>query len=63
MATALVRRAGMEINAKRVQRLWRPEGLKVPRRQRNRQRLGNSEGGPQRRPAARGWRRLGNRLT
>ena len=34
MATALLRRAGMEINVKRVQRLWRQEGLKVPRRQR-----------------------------
>ena len=48
MATALLRRAGMEINAKRVQRLWRQEGLKVPRRQRKRQRLGNSESGTQR---------------
>ena len=48
MATALLRRAGMEINAKRVQRLWRQEGLKVPRHQRKRQRLGSSEGGTQR---------------
>ena len=48
MATALLRRAGMEINAKRVQRLWRQEGLKVPRRQRKRQRLGSSESGTQR---------------
>jgi len=48
MATALLRRAGMEINAKRVQRLWRLEGLKVPRRQRKRQRLGSSESGTQR---------------
>ena len=48
MAAALLRRAGMEINAKRVQRLWRQEGLKVPWRQRKRQRLGNSEGGTQR---------------
>ena len=48
MATALLRRAGMEINAKRVERLWRQEGLKVPRRQRKRQRLGNSEGSTQR---------------
>jgi putative transposase len=48
MATALLRRAGMEINAKRVQRLWRQEGLKVPRRQRQRQRLGSSESGTQR---------------
>jgi len=53
MATALLRRGGMEINAKRVQRLWRQEGLKVPRRQRKRQRLGNSEGSTQRRQAER----------
>lgn len=53
MATALLRRAGMKINAKRVQRLWRQEGLKVPRRQRKRQRLGNSEGGTQRLQAER----------
>jgi len=54
MASALLRRAGMEINAKRVQRLWRQEGLKVPRRQRQRQRLGNSEAGTQRLQAERG---------
>ena len=53
MATALLRRAGMEINAKRVQRLWRQEGLKVVRRQRKRQRLGSSEGGTQRKRAER----------
>jgi transposase InsO family protein len=47
-ATTLLRRAGLEINAKRVQRLWRQEGLKVPRRQRKRQRLGSSESGTQR---------------
>ncbi len=38
----------MEINAKRVQRLWRQERLKVPPRQGKRQRLGSSEGGTQR---------------
>jgi transposase InsO family protein len=48
MATAPLRRAGLEINAKRVQRLWRQEGLKVPRRQRKRARLGVSENGTQR---------------
>jgi transposase InsO family protein len=51
MATALLRRAGMEINAKRVQRLWRQEGLKVPRRQRKRQRLGSKR---ERHPATAG---------
>jgi transposase InsO family protein len=53
MATALLRRAGMEVNAKRVQRLWRQEGLRVPRRQRKRQRLGSSENGTQRLSAER----------
>lgn len=53
MATALLRRTGMELNAKRVQRLWRQEGLKVPRRQRKRPRLGNSEGSTQRLRAGR----------
>jgi transposase InsO family protein len=53
MARALLRRAGMEINTTRVQRLWRQEGLKVPRRQRKRQRLGGSEGGTQRLAAER----------
>ena len=43
----------MEINAKRVPRLWRLEGLKVPRRQRQRQRLGNSDNGTQRKRATR----------
>ena len=52
-ATALLRRAGLEINAKRVQRLWRQEGLKVPRRQRKRARLGSSENGTQRMSAER----------
>ncbi len=53
MATALLKRAGMEINAKRVQRLWREEGLRVPRRQRKRTRLGKSEHGTQRLSAER----------
>jgi transposase InsO family protein len=48
MAPALLRRAGMEINAKRVQRLWCQEGLRVPRRQRKRARPGSSEGRTQR---------------
>jgi putative transposase len=33
---------GWEINRKRVQRIWREEGLRVPRRRRKRQRLGDS---------------------
>ncbi len=33
---------GWVVNRKRVQRLWREEGLRVPRRRRKRQRLGDS---------------------
>lgn len=40
--TALMRREGHEINAKRVQRLRREEGLQVRKRQRRMRRLGNS---------------------
>ena len=53
MATALLRRDGRKINPKRVRRLWRQEGLKVPRRQRKRQRLGKSDHGTQRLKAER----------
>ena len=37
---ALLRREGWQINRKRVHRLWRQQGLKVPRRQRKKRRLG-----------------------
>jgi transposase InsO family protein len=37
--TALLRRAGWLVNAKRVERIWRREGLKVPQRQPKRGRL------------------------
>jgi transposase InsO family protein len=33
---------GWQINRKRVQRIWREEGLRVPQRRRKRQRLGYS---------------------
>ena len=33
---------GWQINRKRVQRIWREEGLRVPQRRRKRQRLGHS---------------------
>ena len=48
---ALLVREGWRVNRKRVQRLWRTEGLKVPRRQRKRQRLGTSANGVLRRNA------------
>jgi len=37
-----LREEGWAVNRKRVQRLWREEGLRVPRRARKRQRLGDS---------------------
>ena len=48
---ALLRRAGWRVNRKRVYRLWRQQGLKVPRKQRKKRRLGSSANGCVRRPA------------
>ena len=42
---ALLRSEGWRVNRKRVYRLWRQEGLKVPQKQRKRRRLGNSGNG------------------
>jgi transposase InsO family protein len=53
LAVALLRRAGIQVNAKRVQRLWRQEGLRVPRRQRKKRRSGGSENSAQRLVATR----------
>jgi transposase InsO family protein len=47
------RQEGLCVNLKRVQRLWREEGLKVPRKQCKKRRLGTSENGSQRRVATR----------
>jgi transposase InsO family protein len=41
---AMLRTQGWRVNAKRVQRIWRREGLKVPRRQLKRGRLWLSDG-------------------
>ncbi len=41
-AWACLREEGWELNRKKVQRLWREEGLRVPARRRKRQRLGSS---------------------
>ena len=51
--TALLRDAGWMVNAKRVQRIWRREGLKVPRRQPKRGRLWLNDGSCVRLRAAR----------
>lgn len=47
MATAALRREGWEINPKRVLRIWRSEGLRVPRRRRPKRRCGSSAQGSQ----------------
>ena len=48
-----MRQEGLRVNVKRVQRLWREEGLKVPRQQCKKRRLGTSENGSQRRVTTR----------
>jgi putative transposase len=42
MMTAKLRQEGWRVNSKRIYRLWRQEGLKVPKKTRKRQRLGHS---------------------
>lgn len=49
--TALLRSEGWLVNRKRVYRLWRKEGLKVPQKQRKRRRIGHSGNGIVRRRA------------
>jgi putative transposase len=48
---ALLRREGWRVNRKRVHRLWRKQGLKVPGKQRKKRRLGSSANSCVRRPA------------
>jgi transposase InsO family protein len=52
-ACGQLRQEGLRVNPKRVRRLWREEGLKVPRQQCKKRRLGTSENGSQRRKATR----------
>jgi putative transposase len=42
--TALLRREGWKVNHKRVERIWRQEGLKVPKKQKKRGRLWLNDG-------------------
>jgi len=51
--TALLRREGWRVNTKRVARIWREQGLKVPRRQPKRRRLWLADGSCVRRRAER----------
>ncbi len=47
-ACGQLRQEGVRVNVKRVQRLWREEGLKVPRKQCKKRRLGTRANGSQR---------------
>lgn len=49
--TAKLRQEGWQVNPKRVYRLWRREGLKVPQKKRKRRRLGTSANACHRRRA------------
>lgn len=49
---ARLRNLGWAINLKRVHRLWKLHGLKVPKRTRKRRRIGNGEGGASRQRAS-----------
>jgi len=50
-ATVALRREGVEVNRKRVQRLWRQEGLRVPQKARKRRRGQSTDTGGARRRA------------
>ena len=50
--TALLRAEGWRVNRKRIQRLWRLEGLRVPAKRHKRLRLGTLDGSISRRRAA-----------
>ncbi len=50
---ALLAGEGWRVNVKRIERLWRREGLKVPRKPRKKRRLGSSENACHRRRAER----------
>ncbi len=43
--TALLRREGWRVNEKRILRIWREEGLRVPKKRPRKRRLGNGENG------------------
>ena len=51
MIHAMLRLEGWRVNAKRIERLWRMEGMKVPRKQRKKRRMGSSDQGIVRRRA------------
>jgi putative transposase len=48
---ALLRREGWSVNNKRIYRLWKKEGLRVPKKQRKKRRMGSSENACHRRRA------------
>ncbi|MBX3382995.1 MAG: IS3 family transposase [Phycisphaeraceae bacterium] len=55
MMCGMLRLEGFRVNFKRVHRLWRREGFRVPQKQHKRRRLGHSENGIVRRRAEHKW--------
>ncbi|MDB4353667.1 IS3 family transposase, partial [bacterium] len=53
MITRLLRQEGWQVNFKRIYRIWKREGLKVPVKKTKKRRLGDSSGGIKRRRAER----------
>ena len=51
MMTSFINKSGPPVNHKRIERLWRKEGMQVPKKARKRRRLGTSENGVTRRSA------------
>ncbi|MEL6898940.1 MAG: IS3 family transposase, partial [Planctomycetota bacterium] len=51
MVTRVLRREGWTVNFKRIYRLWKREGLRIPVKKKKKRRLGSSSGGIKRRRA------------
>lgn len=54
----MLREAGWAVNVKRVERIWRREGLKVPQKQPKKSRLWLNDGSCNRAVALEEWRGL-----
>ena len=53
MITRMLRREGWSVNFKRVYRIWKQEGFRVPQKKTKKRRLGSTAGGISRRRAVR----------
>ena len=62
MITRLLRQEGWQVNFKRIYRIWKREGLKVPIKKVKKRRLGDRSGGIRRRRAGTSQPRLVSRF-